>query len=226
MDPREYSFVQNGPDCVCHHRRLDHVGWDDRYEMNFRDLRCQIPLCEDCPPTGYRPLGPLHPDVLLLADESLRQGEDEERRRTMARLRRWSIGGVVAAVTCTFLATVARGTDHMSLAVALVLLAVFPATVAVVAGLKNAHRMGQPRGLLYASSLVVVPLLLVNMASALIDLPLAMFLGTIIVFVAAGVLATAISTRRDEARFSRVVRQVSADLEAMVADASRPPSTS
>ena len=216
MDLREYSFVKNGPDCVCHHSRADHVGWHARYEMETWDIHCQVPGCTSCPELGYWPLGPLNFSVLMEHDRADREAVNAIERVTTRRLRIVGLTMMWGSVAVSIGASIANNVwDRMGLAVLLAIVSLTMLGGYAMLGVKTVMRLDPPRGLMLAAMTVPIPVLALGTVRAFVDIPWAWYVGWCIVLLSTALILFGIEHRRAMKRFARSTKRMQDDMEMM-----------
>jgi hypothetical protein len=215
MDPRDHSFVKTGPDCVCGHPRLAHVGMHPRYRTLMWDLGCQVAGCMGCEPLGYRPLGPLSYRVLKLSDEALLAADLEAERTVRRRLRGWGFAAIGVVMATTVVGSAARQLDQVAMLVVLAVVAVAAIVAFVAVSVATVRHLDPPRGLTMTASLMAVPLMLTTTLQWLVPLQLRVVVAVGGACVGVGLVVLWLDGRRSQTEFERVAGAMRKDLDAL-----------
>jgi hypothetical protein len=217
MHPSERTAVRTGPDCVCGHSRLEHVGYSERYNKLDRDLGCQDPRCTGCP--KYAPLGPLHRDVLWCSDYRLDEEDWCNERNSMRRFQLFAFLWLAAAIALSILTQVVH--EYAGLPLTVVCLLAMTGALATYArlSLKAIGRLETPRLLVSLSAMtpaITVPVIAI---APLLSAP--PFTG---VYVAVGltgmsVALLALDSHRSNMKFKKMTRSLRQDLDDALAAA-------
>lgn len=213
MDPRDYPFVRNGPDCKwCHHTRLEHVGWNERYEMRDFDLHCQVPGCENCGPCGYRPLGPLSYLVLAMHDAAEREAIMAAETKASRGMRKPLVASLWTSVLLMVLANAA---NHIMGWTALA--AVFAAAATILFmfyAIRSAQVMRRlhESWLMTAAVLLPVPVLALATLETFVVVPAPWSWMTTFSLIGAALVLVGIDSWRSSRRYKRVMKRMEEDM--------------
>lgn len=213
MDPREYTFVRTGPDCVCRHTRAAHVGMHPRFETLMWDLSCQVAGCMGCEPMGYRPLGPLSYYVLKASDEALMVADLVAERAKLHRLRGWSFVVLGASIAVGLAGSLARNFELDALVVPLAVLAFALIAAYTVITVAVTKMLSPPRGLTMATSLLGIPLLANITLQWLVPLPFETVVVTGVVCIGIGAVLLWVDGRRAQAVLARITGAMQEELD-------------
>jgi hypothetical protein len=210
MHPSQLRSITSGPDCVCHHARVDHVGINERFGKPSSDQRCQVPECTEC--QGYVPVGPLNYTVLLCHDFVMNEEDYAETAKVLRGMQLQSFLWLGAALVFMTLCYPAYYYAGAPLAWVCALMAWAAVAMSTVVTVRTISYLEPPRLLMLIPSLLPAAVVVFSTLTPLLQIQPRTYVFGILAVMGVMITSLLIDGHRSKVEFSRAVEEISSDL--------------